>query len=261
MSPDPMPRYLPRLTSPEVAAIDKTRAFVVLPIGAIEQHGPHLPIWTDSLVLETLLARTLSLCGDRVEAWALPVLAYGKSTEHHQFPGTFALSADTLARVIRDLGQSAARSGFRKFVMLNGHGGQPQIIDYMARDLRQATGLTVFAVHPYGLGQPEGVSNPDEQGLGMHAGTSETSTILAIDETLVKREALAANIPRQTEGYKYLSFRHGQAAHVAWLVHDLSPTGVVGDPRAASAEKGEAILSHMAQRLAEVFAEIERFEI
>jgi creatinine amidohydrolase len=260
---DPRERRLAWRTSPEVEAVARSDALVIQPIASVEQHGPHLPCYTDSLVAEGLVDRAITLTPENVNVWVLPVIAYGKSNEHLGFPGTISLSAETLIAVCRDVGRSVARSGFRKLAFVNGHGGQPHLLEMVARDIREETGLMVFPLFPYRLGVPEGVvSSPEEEALGIHGGELETSLVLALHPESVHMDRLESGGDRVRKLYgdlEYLSLEG--ALPTAWLTRDLSENGVIGDPTNASVERGERMLSHLAEGLSRVFAEICEFEL
>lgn len=260
---DPASRRLAWLTSPEVEAIPKRDALVVQPIASVEQHGPHLPCYTDSLVAEEVTRRALALVSDDANVWVLPVIAYGKSNEHLGFPGTISMSAATLLAVCRDVGRSVARSGFRKLAFVNGHGGQPHLLEMVARDIREETGLQVFPLFPYRLGIPEeAVSSPEELHYGIHGGEVETSVVLAVAPQAVRLDRMESGDPRARELFEGLRFLSMEGAlPMAWLTRDLSPNGVIGDPTNASAERGEQILRHLATGLAGAFTEICAFEL
>ena len=256
--PIPPRRYLAYLTGPEIAALDKTQAAVVLPVGAIEQHGPHLPIATDTLTGNELLGRALASLPESVQCWALPPLNYGKSNEHIEFAGTFTLSGATLAALISDVAASAARSGFRRLVLLNSHGGNPPVVDMVARDIHQSTGLMVFPLHLARLGASRGVVSEHESAHGMHAGDAETSTILALAPQLVRMDRRVGEVPTIPPGFALPTMPQGTL--FAWLTSDFSRSGVVGDPAEASPEKGLRIVDTAVQRLAEALAAICEFE-
>lgn len=260
---DPDERRLAWRTSPEVEAIARTDPLVVQPIASVEQHGPHLPCYTDSLVVQGLVARALALTPAEVNVWTLPVIAYGKSNEHLGFPGTISLSAETLTAVCRDIGRSVARSGFRKLAFVNGHGGQPQLLEMVARDIREETGLMVFPLFPYRLGLPEGVvSSPEEEAFGIHGGEVETSVVLALEPRAVHMDRAEPGDDRVRKLFGDLNYLSLEGAlPTAWLTRDLSENGVIGDPRKASADRGERIVSHLAEALSRVFAEICEFEL
>jgi creatinine amidohydrolase/Fe(II)-dependent formamide hydrolase-like protein len=260
---DPLARRLAWRTSPEVEAIDKGGALVVQPIASVEQHGPHLPCYTDSLVVDALTERAVALTPEDVEVWTLPVIAYGKSNEHLGYPGTISLSAQTLMAVCHDVGRSVARSGFRKLAFVNGHGGQPHLLEMVARDIREETGLQVFPLFPYRLGLPAGVvSSSEEEEYGIHGGEVETSLVLAVDPGAVRLDRLEPGGDRARELFGGLSYLTLEGAlPTAWLTRDISPSGVIGDPTRASPERGERMLAHLAEGLAGVFSEIYSFEL
>lgn len=251
--------HLADLTTAEVGAIDTTDAVVVQPIGAIEQHGPHLPLSTDALVAERMSALALERLGAGSNVWQLPTLSYGKSTEHLGRAGTVALSATTLMAVCLDLGRSLAASGFRKLVFVNGHGGQPGLLDVVARDIRAETGLEVFPMMPGRLGLPEGV-DPVDPAYGIHGGQIETSIVMALKPSLVRLDRAVRD--GDAAGALFAGYRHltlEGAVPTAWLTDDLSASGVLGDPTAASPELGRAVVEHQVAALAEVLLEIKSF--
>jgi creatinine amidohydrolase len=260
--PFPASRYLPYLTSPEIAALPKAQAAVVLSVASVEQHGPHLPCITDSLVGQTLLGMALERLRPEVQVWVVPALCYGKSNEHRPFAGTLTLSAQTLAAVVRDIALSVARAGFKRLVLLNSHGGNPPVLDYIARDLHEETGMQLFSIMISRMGLPDSVTDPSENAWGMHAGESETSWMLALAPELVHMERTATDgvgaYPRMPEGIRHLAVRG--PVGFSWLTADLSAVGVLGDPRAASGDKGRAYVAATVDKLAGVLEEIASFE-
>ena len=247
------------MSTAQVAAIDTSDAVVIQPIGAFEQHGAHLPLDTDALVAETVAARARALLADDANVWLLPTLRYGKSNEHAGRAGTVTLGASTLLALLHDVGESVAASGFRKLVFVNAHGGQPQLLEMVARDIRAATGLEVFAVSAMHLGEPAGM-RWDDEGYSIHGGQSETSVVMAIDESLVDLEVADADgvaLGELFAGYRHLTLEG--AVPTAWLTNDVSMTGVIGDPRRASAEIGARVLEHWATALSEALLEIKSF--
>lgn len=253
-------RFLPALAAPDIAAIDPASAIVVLPIGAIEQHGPHLPIFTDCLTAEAVLSATLAELGDLHNVWALPLLPYAKSNEHIHFAGTITLSAETLARVLREIGASLARSGFRKLVLLNGHGGNVPTLEATARDIRVETGMLVF-VTGTGLraGIPPGALDPTEERWGLHAGVAETSAMMALAPAAVQVEKMAGDVPRFLADFSLVGPTRGTVTS-AWLAEDLGANGVIGNPAGATAELGRLAVAGAIGFLTAVFAEVARFE-
>ncbi len=259
--PFPAERYLPYLTSPEIAALPKEHAVVVLSIASVEQHGPHLPVITDSLVGQTVLGKALERIDRTAQVWAIPPLEYGKSNEHRPYAGTLTLSANTLAAVIRDIAASLARAGFRRLVLLNSHGGNPPVLDYVARDIHEETGMMLFSIMISRMGVEEVVTNPEEQTWGMHAGDSETSWVLALAPELVHMERTAdlGDYPRMPPGTRHLNPRG--PVGFSWLTADMNPAGVLGDPRGATEDKGWRWLEPTIDKLAGVLEEIATFEM
>ncbi|MCB0158887.1 MAG: creatininase family protein [Caldilineaceae bacterium] len=251
-------RHLARLTWTDIAALDKDEGVVILPVGAIEQHGPHLPVLTDTLLVTHVLDATLARLPDDVRAWALPPLNYGKSNEHTGFPGTLSLTAATLTAVLHDIADSVRAAGFRRLAFINGHGGNMALLDVAARDIRVATGLQTFCLHPMLYVEPPFPITPEERRLGFHAGELETSLVLAIDPALVHMERAVRHFAAFPETETPLFF-FGHAA-AAWLSRDWSRTGVFGDATIASATKGEQILAVAVDRLVPLITAISRFE-
>src|SRR5207302_2030801 len=172
----------------------------------------------------------------------VPPLCYGKSNEHRPFAGTLTLSAQTLAAVVRDVALSVARAGFRRLVLLNSHGGNPPVLDYIARDLHEETGMQLFSIMISRMGLKDPVTDPDELAWGMHAGDSETSWVLALAPELVHMDRTAdlGDYPRMPPGVRHLAARG--PVGFSWLTAYLNPAGVLGDRRGATAAKGAQYL-------------------
>lgn len=250
------------LTTEDVAALDLDTAVAIQPIGAVEQHGPHLPLITDALTAETIARGAVAALGPVLGAdrnmWVLPTLHYGKSTEHLGRAGTVAMSTATLQAVCLDLGESLAASGIRKLVFVNGHGGQPSLLDVMARDIRYRFGLEVFPIMPSRFRPSAEVTDPDP--FGIHGGFAETSMMMAIAPELVHPELLVAD--GLAVGDYYRRQRHltlEGPVPTAWLIDDVSASGVVGDPSGASAEVGKRLLDHQIEQLSQALREIQEF--
>ncbi len=222
---------------------------VAVPVAAVEQHGPHLPLSVDATINAGILARSLALVPPDATVLALPMQSVGLSVEHVRFPGTLMLSAETLIALLTELGRSVRRAGVRRLVMLNSHGGQPQVVDIVCRRLR---GDGMFAVNCVAsrLGLPPDVTlERDERVHGIHAGLVETSMMLHLVPDLVRmphaidfrsawleREATASVLsPEGSVGF-------------GWEAQDLHPAGALGNARAATAELGEARRSCAARR-------------
>eukprot|EP01042_Synura_sphagnicola_P013873 gene13873-17569_t len=134
---NPPHRYLPYLSWTEIADLpDKENTVIVLPTGATEQHGPHLPCAVDTVISAGVVGHALARLPAEVPAFAMAPITYGKSEEHLHFPGTVTLSGETLLATMNEVGESVYRAGFRKLLFVNGHGGQPQVMEMCARELR-----------------------------------------------------------------------------------------------------------------------------
>lgn len=254
-----MTRRLADLRAPQVASLLNATSVLIQPVGAVEQHGPHLPLSTDLLIASDVAERVVAERGDELDLWLLPPLAYSKSNEHHWAPGTIWLSAQTLLAVLDDLGRSLATLPCRRLVFLNGHGGNTQLLIVALRDLRVAHGLMTFLLHPSLPRDSGGVAHDDDElGMGVHAGRDETSIMLHLHPSLVDMNAARRAVPSSMAGRTHARF--GGDAAFGWTSADLDPSGVVGDPTLATAERGAALVAGMIATLGEALEEIAAFE-
>ena len=246
------------LTWKQVDALPRETTLLVLPTAAIEQHGHHLPLATDTLINNLLLGKALQIVPKDLPIYALPPVCYGKSNEHLGFPGTLSVSAMTFMSVVRDLGASIAAGGFKKVVLYNTHGGNTSLVDVLARDLRAEFGLRTFSL----FGSPgaafEGV-NKQERTYGFHAGEIETAYLLHATPELVSTKEYTSNYIARVDQPELLK-PEGSSANFAWLTRDLAPSGVLGDPTAATAENGESWAKDAAVRIAEILVAMFNFE-
>lgn len=249
-------RAFVELSAPAAGALAST-AVAVLPVGSIEQHGPHLPLATDLIIAGTLARDAVAAFGERDDLWLLPPLAYSKSNEHAGTPGTLWLSAATLTGVLDDLGRSLAATPLRRLVFLNGHGGNSALLQVCARDLRLAYGLQTFVMHPSVPPDQGGPSTAPELGMGIHGGTGETSVMLHLRPDLVDMGLARRNVPEHLAGYRHVRF--GGSVSFGWLSADFGTDGTIGDPTLATAEHGKRQYEAMLAVAGEALAEIARF--
>lgn len=232
----------------------------VLPVAAIEQHGPHLPLSVDATLLQGVIAAALPLLPDGLPALFLPPQNVGLSTEHLSYPGTLTLSPATLIALWTELGECVARAGVRKLLLLNGHGGNVAPMDIVARELRQRCGLLVYSSSWFSLPLPDevnGLFGAEEHRFGIHGGAIETSMMLHLAPATVRMEH-ARHWPSssQERAARYPILGNGRSAKLGWAIEDYHPAGAVGDAAGAMADKGRAVVQAAAQALAQLIAEI-----
>ena len=253
-----MKRYWADFTAPELAALDRERLIAVLPVSAIEQHGPHLPLSVDTTIVEGVVDHVIRQLPDEVPAVFLPTQRVGKSNEHSRYPGTLTLSIGTLIDLWMEIGDCVAAAGVRKLVIFNSHGGQGMVGEVVARDLRVKHDMLVVATNTYSFGTPAGLFSAAETQHGIHGGDKETSVVLALRPDLVDM-AKARNFKSSAEALvaetKHLSIN--ARAKLAWQIQDLNPDGACGDASAATAEKGRAVLDHIATQFIEMLRDLD----
>lgn len=259
-------RMWSHLSTTDFLELDRDNTLVVMPLGATEQHGPHLPVGTDQLLVEEVLRRVKPRIGD-LEAVILPALWCTKSNEHVAFAGSLYLQAETLMAVVHDITTAVSRSGFKKLVIMNWHGGNTDLLAALARDIRQRQGLAVFIIDIVRIFMGPGY---DPQGLvehfDIHAGRYETGMMLAAYPDLVKpgpyldigSDMKQGRVADSFAGYRFL-VPEGGPVYVAWETTDLTPDGVIGNPAGANAAEGEQDLNNLVERVEAMLREIAVF--
>lgn len=251
-------RSLADLRAPQIDSVLSAASIVVLPLGAIEQHGPHLPMNTDFVVAEAAAQAAVNKVGEEVDAWLLPALPFTKSNEHAWSSGTIWLSASTLMSVIDDIGRSIAATPARRLMFINGHGGNSALTQVMNRELRLKYGLQTFLAHPHMPADQGGSSSESELGMGIHGGMDETSVMLHLRPELVDMSQAVRRVPEKLSENKHVKF--GGRVAFGWLSNDFFPDGHIGDPTGATAEIGQKMFASAVDGLCDAMREISRFD-
>jgi creatinine amidohydrolase len=260
----PPARYFAYLTWPQVQALpDKADTVLLQPVAAIEQHGPHLPLAVDSAIVLGVLGRAMAHLAAEVPCFVLPPLYYGKSEEHVRFPGTIMLEGGTLEAVLGEVADSVARTGFGKLAFVNGHGGQPQVLQVAARAARRRhPHLSVFPSFIWSVPHCGADLVPSREfTLGIHAGALETALLMALLPETVHMERAVTEYPHGVPESGLISMegeRPGTQGF-AWLTHDLTVSGVIGDPLLATPAMGERLLESLGQGWARYITDLHRF--
>ena len=261
-----LPRFWADLKSPDFARLDRARCIAVLPVAAIEQHGPHLPLNVDAALADGVVAAALAHLPETLPVLFLPTQAVGFSPEHTRFAGTLTLKSGTLIRLWTEIAESVAATGVHKLVLLNSHGGQAGLLDVVARDLRARLGMLVYSVNTFHLPlrDAQGASvaaqfSAHEHRFGIHAGDLETSMMLALKpEQVDMAQAQDFHSTSQDRAEQFSILGDGRSAKLAWQMQDYNPHGAAGNALAATAEKGRALLDAMGRSLAQLLDEIDR---
>ena len=238
----------------EIRGLKECNAVAIVPIGSIEQHGPHLPLNTDVVLAEEFTRRIITRWGDAYDLWQLPTQAVSLAREHEWAPGTLSLSIEGMARLIRDLGHEIARSlPARNLAIINGHGGNRGILEVLAQDLRGDFGFNVCILHPTTWADFHAASKTPE----IHGGKNETSMMLAVaphlvhaDEIKKLQTAPGADAVRATI--------LDQSVTWPWTTNEkaIATSGVIGDAKSASAEFGEQLLEKVTDAAGGVFKQL-----
>ncbi|MDB5535170.1 MAG: Creatinine amidohydrolase, partial [Devosia sp.] len=246
----------------EFEGLDPNKTIAIMPIAAVEQHGPHLPVGTDTIINQSMLDLLVTKIPDTMDVRILPVQAVGKSNEHIWAKGTISHKAGNLIDAWTKIGLEVARAGIKKIVFINSHGGNEEIMGIVARELRVQAGM--LAVKSGWRFTPPGVLSDLERRHGIHGGDAETSLILHFRADLVdmsKAQNFVSIAARDEAEFKYLR-PTGAFGHVyAWIASDINPGGAVGDATLATAEKGRIIAEANAEGMLEVLAEVERMPL
>ena len=249
---------LAKLTFKHIAEMDIARSIAIVPIGSMEQHGPHLPIGMDTAVAQALAEAALKELAGKVGHILLPVIPIGQSPEHMDYPGTISFSAETFLGVLKDICASLAHHGFKKILFVNGHGGNISMLGAVSFDVRLEYDVHVFMFNVWSILPPvaEEIINRQGNKTDLHGGELETSMVMHLDPTLVHMEwAVDEENPK---------FAHGKLINLTGPVtmnwsslHDIAPSGISGQASFGTPEKGEVIVSYLTNILSQTIEEID----
>lgn len=213
----------------------------VLPVAAVEQHGPHLPLSVDARLLQGVIDAALPLLPPELPALFLPPQNIGFSVEHQSFAGTLTLSPATVIALWTELGACVARAGVRRLLLLNGHGGQVSVMDIVARELRMRHGLLVYSSSWFGLVDDAANAqfSAHEHRFGIHGGEVETSMMLHLaPETVRMEHARDFHSTSEDRAQRHALLGNGRSAKMGWAIEDYNVCGAVGNAAGATAERG-----------------------
>jgi creatinine amidohydrolase len=256
----PSSRWWWDLSTREFASLEMAKIVAILPVGAVEQHGPHLPVRVDAAINEGIVRRAVELMPADLPALVMPMTPVGKSNEHSAYPGTLTLPYDLLGRVWFELAKSAHRAGVRKILFWNSHGGQPQLLDIVCRELRVELGMFAVAASWFRTIDASDLYDAHERRHGIHGGESETSVMLHLHPELVSMAHAAHFEPRTVE----LETRGGLLSAegrvgFGWQSQDLHPSGAMGNAAAADAARGREEVERAALALVRLVGEVAHY--
>ena len=252
-----------------ISAGEAELTIAVLPVAATEQHGPHLPLSVDTLLIDGVVAAALPHLAPDLNVLFLPTQAVGLSPEHAAFAGTLTLKTETILRLWTDIAESVAAAGIRKLLLLNSHGGQVSVMDLVARDLRARLDLLVYSVSWFNLpltgtdGQDlNALFSAAEHRFGIHGGDIETSMMLALAPAQVNMaQARDFRSSAQERAQRFDVLGNGKSAKLGWQTQDYNAAGAVGNAANATVEKGRALVEAAGRSLARLLAEMDQLPL
>lgn len=255
-------RYWWDLSTRDFAALDMSKVVALQQVGAVEQHGPHLPVRVDAAINDGIVKHAVNLMPDDLPALILPPMPVGKSNEHLVFPGTLNFSYETLARMWTEVGESVHRAGCQRIVYYNSHGGQPQVMDIVTRELRVKLGMLAVGCSWFRTVDSSDLFGAQERKHGIHAGQSETSIMLHLHPDLVDMTQAKDFVPLSAKLEKEGAMLTPEGAvGFGWQMQDLNSAGAAGNAAAADAEKGRELVERAARALVRLLGEVAQFPI
>ena len=250
------------MTWRDFARAGMSKVIAVLPLAAVEQHGPHLPVGVDAVIAEGYVRRAAEALPGDLPVLFLPVQAVGVSGEHAGYPGTLTLSVETAIRAWTEIGDSVARTGCRKLVVMNAHGGNSAAIEAVTLALRMRWRMLTVHASWRRLGYPDNLFSARETAHGVHGGDSETSLMLALSPELVRASEIR-DFPSAAEAIEqeFGLLRAKPPLGFAWAASDLNPEGAVGEADKATPEKGEAAIAYGVERFVALMRDVQAFDL
>jgi creatinine amidohydrolase len=258
----PRTRFWADMAWPDFRRADMGKVIAVLPVAAVEQHGPHLPVGVDALINDGYVERAAARIPDDLPVLFLPLQTVGVSGEHSEYPGTLTLSTETAIRAWTEIGDSVARAGCRKLVVMNSHGGNVAAIEATALALRMRWRMLAINASWRRLGYPDGLFSARETAHGIHGGDAETSLTLAFRPELVRRDqARDFASASETMELDFKLLRAKPPLGFAWMASDLNPEGAAGEAQSARAEKGAAAADYGVERFIALIRDVHAFDL
>ncbi len=246
----------------EFSRLDMSPMVAILPIGAVEQHGPHLPVKVDAAINAGIIERAVARMSPQTPALVLPAMPVGKSNEHLAYPGTLTLSYETLARLWYEIGESVMRAGCRRIILFNSHGGQPQVMEIVCRELRVKLSMFAVSASWFKLVKSSDLFEAKEREFGIHGGESETSVMLHLYPDLVNMDLAENFAPRSIDIANEYDFLTPEGAvGFGWQTQDLQQAGACGDASKADAARGAVAVERAVDGLLNLISEVSRYPL
>lgn len=246
----------------DFSRMDMSSMVAILPVGAVEQHGPHLPVRVDAAINAGIIETAVSRLAPGSPALFLPPMPVGKSNEHTAFPGTLTLSHETLTRLWFEIGESVHRAGCCRIILFNSHGGQPQIMEIVCRELRVKLSMLAVSASWFRITDTDDLFEAHEREFGIHGGESETSVMLHLHPNLVDMQKAENFLPRSVEIAREYTFLSPEGAvGFGWQTQDLQASGACGDASKADATRGGVTIDRAADALIKLVDEVSRYPL
>jgi creatinine amidohydrolase len=251
------------LSTEDFRRLDMSRIVAVLPVGAVEQHGPHLPVRVDTAIVDGIIQHAVARMADDFPALILPTMSIGKSNEHSAFPGTLTLSAETLGRVWYEVCESVHRAGVRKVVFVNSHGGQPQVMEIVCRELRVRLGMLAVSSQWSRFTEMSDLFTATERKHGIHGGEIETSAMLYLHPGLVDMTLSEdfRSLSQTLEAECEILMPESNAVGFGWQMQDINPKGACGNAALADGGRGHTLIDRAASRLIKLISEVDEYPL